>query len=688
MKNRFLFLLLSFFLLSCSKEKAPVTQISSPDGKLKLAFTLDAQGAPYYALAAAENPVLFPSALGFSCKNAPDFLQGFSLVKAETTEVNSSWETTWGEVKTVSNHYNELKIFLEIPGENRQELKLIFRLFDDGMGFRYEIPAQGERNALIISDEKTTFHLTDDHTAWWTPADYDSYEYLYTESKISEIDNSLYDDIILSRRSVKEQKAVHTPLTLQLRNDLFMSIHEANLTDYSSMTLRVEDEYTLACSLVPNADGDKAVVQLPFQSPWRTVQIGSSAGALIESQLILNLNEANKIADASWIQPMKYMGIWWGMHIGKYTWSPGPQLGATTENAKSYIDFAAAHDFPGLLIEGWSDGWQYWGQAEYADKFNFTRANPDFDIETVIAYGKEKGVGLIGHHETGGGAEKYDQEVEAAMAYYNELGISGVKTGYVGKIKPDGEYHHGQWMVRHYRKVVETAAKHQVAVFAHEPIKPTGIRRTWPNMMAREGVRGSEFNSTWGGGNPPEHVPTVAFTRMLAGPIDYTPGIFQLDLDAFKAGYRVPTTLAYQLASYVVIYSPVQMASDLPEHYAKNPDAFQFIKDVEVDWETSRVLNGEIGKFVTIARKGRNSDNWFIGSVTNKEARELTVSLDFLPEGMAYQARIYRDGPEASWQANNDQLIITEKKVDASTTLSMRLAPGGGQAISLMPVSK
>lgn len=679
----FLLLLLSI-LISCEINTPGIPQATSPDGNLLVSMELDSSGVPAYSLVYKGDVILDYSQLGFTLAGQEDLVDDFKIVSTSKSTSNTTWETLWGEVKEVACHYNEIVVELEEKKGDHRRLKLVFRLFDDGIGFRYEIPEQEGLTNLVITDELTHFNLTGDHTAWWIPADYDSYEYLFTESKLSEIDNDKYKDISLAHRSVLEQKAVHTPLTMKVDEELYMSIHEAALTDYTEMTLRVEDGYKLAASLVPNAEGTKARVSLPFTSPWRTIQVATSPGGLIESQLILNLNEANKIAHTDWIQPMKYMGIWWGMHLQKYDWKPGPKLGATTENAKAYIDFAAEHGIPGMLIEGWNEGWQYWGSPDYAKHFDLTKPQAAFDMDEIVAYGKEKGVSLIGHHETGSGVDRYDEMVEDAMAFYKEKGVIGVKTGYVGKIKPEGEYHHGQWMINHYRHVVETAAKNQISVFAHEPIKATGIRRTWPNMMAREGLRGSEFNSPWGGGNPPEHLPTIAFTRMLAGPIDYTPGIVRFDLDEFKPGYRVPTTLCYQLASFVVIYSPVQMASDLPEHYAEKMEAFQFIKDVAVDWEESKVLNGEIGRYVTIARKERGADNWFIGSLTDREGRELTISLDFLEEGKSYKARIYRDGPDASWQANNEQIEIEEREVNASTQLTMRLAPGGGQAISIM----
>ena len=443
-----------------------------------------------------------------------------------------------------------------------------------------------------------------------------------------------------------------------------------------------DDSLQLNCALVPWPDGIKVKGETSFRSPWRTIMIADNAARLPESHLIENLNEPNKIDDISWIKPMKYVGIWWGMHINKYTWHRGPFHGATTAHAKKYVDFASAHHIPGLLIEGWNVGWESWLSGKNVQ--NYTLPYKDFDLRYVVDYARSKGVNIIGHHESGGNVPQYESQMKAAFAFYKNLGIHAVKTGYAGKMYPQGQHHHGQWMVRHYRKVLDTAAKYQVAVNAHEPIKATGIRRTYPNAISREGLRGQEFNA-WSpdGGNPPDHLPTVAFTRMLAGPIDYTPGIFNIKLEPYKENNQVNTTLAQQLALYVVIYGPVQMVADLPEHYDDHP-AFQFIRDMGVDWKQSKVLNGEVGDYVTIAREEKGTGNWFIGSITDENARDLQIKLDFLEPGTTYEAAIYADGPNAHWDKNPTDIKIEKKEVNSNSTLNLHLAPGGGCAISLI----
>jgi hypothetical protein len=510
--------------------------------------------------------------------------------------------------------------------------------------------------------EDTRFAFAGNHTTWWIPADFDSYEHLYYQTPL---------DLVF---------AVNTPVTMKTEGGLYVSLHEANLTDYAGMTLAlVPDEInTLRTSLVPWPDGSKVKGSTPCKTPWRTIQIATWPGGLVESSLILNLNEPCVIEDTSWIKPMKYIGIWWGMHIGKYTWHEGPDHGATTANAKRYVDFASRHGIPAVLIEGWNTGWHRWGQE---GAFDHVTPYPDFDIEEVVRYAKEKGVGIIGHHETGGDVTTYDRQIEFAFRLYRDLGIHAVKTGYAGKIYPRGQYHHGQWMVNHYRMVVEKAAQYRIMLDVHEPIKPTGISRTYPNMMTREGVRGTEFNA-WSEGNPPEHVTILPFTRMLAGPLDYTPGIFDLTFDEYKPGNRVRSTLANQLALYVILYSPLQMAADLIENYEGHP-AFKFIKEVPVDWDETRVLNAEIGDYVTIAR--RKGDTWYIASVTDENARALTVGLAFLEAGKTYQARIYADAPESDFESNPTAYEMREQQVTRDTILNVELARGGGQAITITP---
>lgn len=647
--------------------------MTSPNGIVTVSFMLQ-DGAPYYQITRFGREVINPSRLGFILEDAPPLAEGFHVASCDTSHFDEIWTQPWGEKKEIRNSYNELRINLvEIPAAKRT-MAIVFRVFDDGIGFRYEIPEQPSLNDIEILDELTEFALAGNHQAWWIGAYWwNRYEYLYQQSPISKIDT------------------VHTPLTIETEDGLYLSIHEAALTDFASMTLMRKDGNVLEADLVPWSDGVKVKTSTPMFSPWRTVQIADTPGGLITSYLILNLNEPNKLGDVSWVKPGKYIGIWWEMHLDKSTWGSGPRHGATTVNAKRYVDFASVHGFDGVLVEGWNVGWDGdW--IKNSDKFQFATPHPDFDIVEVTNYSADKGVRLIGHHETSGGISNYERQMADAFAYYERLGVRAVKTGYVNHgqgIKrldengeAQGEWHHGQFMVRHYRKAVEEAAKHHLMLDVHEPIKDTGIRRTYPNMMTREGARGQEFNA-WGpkGGNPPEHTTILPFTRLLSGPMDFTPGIFDLLLEDHRPDNRVNTTLAKQLALYVVLYSPLHMAADLSENYEARPEPFQFIVDVPTDWEDTRVLNGRIGDYVTIARKDRNSDDWYLGSITDEEGRVLEAPLCFLEPGTHYMAEIYRDGPAANWESSPYDIEIEHIPVDNATTLQLRLAPGGGQAI-------
>jgi glucan 1,4-alpha-glucosidase len=568
---------------------------------------------------------------------------------------------------------------------------VIFRVFDDGVGFRIEFPKQNKLNNVVILSENTQFKLTGDNTCWWTPGDWDIYEHLFNTTRFTEID-------ALSKRSHKAlaqtyipENAVNLPVTMKTENGIYLSILEANLTNYADMTLKVDKENLLFQSeLVGDDSGVKVRTKTPFVTPWRLILISDKATDLISSRTILNLNEPNKLKDVSWIKPTKYVGIWWEMHLGKSTWDINSgRHGATTENAKRYIDFASKNGIGAVLVEGWNTGWEHYLGSEPRDFiFDFVTPYPDYDLKEVVRYAKEKNVQIIMHNETYAHILPYEERLDTAFSLYKSLGIHTVKTGYVGQIVPDGEYHHGQWMVNHYRKVMEKAAEYQIMIDVHEPIKPTGLRRTYPNLMSAEGLRGQEFNA-WSpdGGNPPEHLTIIPFTRMLAGPIDYTPGIFDIKFNKYKKENQVNTTLAHQLAIYVVIYSPVQMAADLPENYEGHP-AFQFIRDVGVDWDTSIVLNGEIGDFITIARKERNTDKWFLGSITDENAREINISLNFLEKGKEYTATLYEDAEDSHWDKNPTAYKIENKTVDNSDTLKLKLAPGGGTAISFIPLGK
>ena len=684
-----LFLLSATILLaSCTIENN--TSVKSPDDNVSILFSLSDNGTPQYRVAYKSQTLIDTSSLGFEFKNASPLKNNFSIVSTHTRSVNETWNPVWGENSEIKNHFNELLIEMQEQSEPYRRLHLRFRAFNDGIGFRYEVPMQQSlTDTLFITDELTEFKLTGDHDTWWIPGDWDIYEHLYNTTKFSEIDAiSKRDHPNLAQTYIPEN-AVNTPVTMKTGDGTYLSFHEADLTDYAGMTLKIDSLNLKMSSNLVGSDrrGHKVQRKAPFNTPWRTMQIGERAGDLIESNLIVNLNEPNKLGDIPWFKPTKYVGIWWEMHLGKSTWDyESGRHGATTENAKRYIDFAAQNNIGAVLVEGWNTGWERWiGFPDREGVFDFVTPYPDYDLKEVVSYARKNGVEIIMHHETSAAPRTYEAQMDTAYSLMQDLGIHVVKTGYVGQIIPEGEYHHGQWMVNHYRKALETAAKYEVAINAHEPIKGTGIRRTLPNAISREGLRGQEYNA-WSveGGNPPEHLTIVPFTRMLSGPIDFTPGIFNIKFDEYQEKNQVNTTLAQQLALYVVLYSPVQMAADLPEHYEGNP-AFQFIRDVAVDWDESHVLNGEIGEFITIARKEKEADNWFVGSVTNEESRNLEIDLDFLDGDKTYRAVIYKDGEDAHWDDNPLSLQISEQEVSSETILTLKLAPGGGQAISIFP---
>ncbi len=689
-------------ILSCEVNIEKNNIVSSPDGNLEVLFSLDENGTPNYEVNFKNIDVIKKSSLGFELKDAPSLSTNFEMITSVSRSFDETWEMPWGEQTEVRNNYNQLKIELQETTELKRKFNIVFKVYDDGLGFRYEFPKQENISEALITDEKTQFNLTGDHKVWWIPGDWDIYEHLYNTTKFSEIDaKSKAGHKNLAQTSIPEN-AVNTPVTMKTDSGLYLSFHEASLVDYSGMTLKIDDKnLSMVSDLVGSDNYDYKVKRTaPFNTPWRTIQIEENAGDLIESKMIVNLNEPNKIGDVSWFKPMKYTGIWWEMHLGKSTWDYGMtqdmnswvdkgkshgKHGATTENAKSFIDFSAENNIGGVLVEGWNTGWEHWiGFEDREGVFDFVTSYPDYDLEEVVAYGKQKGVDIIMHHETSAATETYTKQQDAAFALMKRLGIHSVKTGYVGKILPKGEYHHGQYMVNHYNNTVIKAAKYQVAINAHEPIKATGLRRTYPNTISREGLRGQEFNA-WAsdGGNPPEHLPIVAFTRMLSGPIDFTPGIFDIKFDKYKKDNQVNTTIAQQLALYVVIYSPIQMAADLVENYEGNP-ALQFIKDVGVDWQQTKVLNGEIGEFVTIARKERNTGNWFVGGITNEDNREMEIDFSFLDEGKSYSAIIYEDGEDAHWDKNPTSLNIRNIELNNKSKLSFKLAEGGGFAISII----
>jgi alpha-glucosidase len=654
-----------------------VASQASPGAVLNVNISLDDDGRVQYSVTRKGRPVIEPSQLGFLLTDAPKLDRNFSVSDTQKRTNDDTWEQPWGERRYVRNHYNELRVKLEEKGTLHRKLDVVFRIYDDGLGFRYEFPEQASLTTVNIGDELTEFTVADPATAWWIPAgEWNRYEYLYNKTPLTEVGQA------------------HTPITVRTQDGLHIAFHEAALVDYSSMWLRRVTGQRLKAELSPSSSGAKVVRQAPFTTPWRTMQIADSAGGLVMSDLILNLNDPNQLGDVSWVKPFKYVGVWWGMHLGTQSWSSGPTHGATTKNTMRYIDFAAKNGFRGVLVEGWNKGWDGDWFANGAD-FSFTEPYPDFDLEKVAAYAKRKGVHLIGHHETSGNIANYEKQLAAGLDLYARLGIDAVKTGYVADaggiraIGPDGtprfEWHDGQVMSRHHLKVVTEAAKRHIAVNAHEPIKDTGLRRTYPNWVAREGARGMEYNAWGTPPNPPEHEANLVFTRLLAGPMDFTPGVLSL---LGKNGQPIQSTEAKQLALYVVIYSPIQMAADLPENYQKHLRAFQFIKDVPTDWEDTRVLNGEVGDFVTFARKDRNSDDWYLGSVTDEQARTLDVKLDFLEAGRTYQAQIYRDGDDADWKTNPHALAIETRPVRQGDSLTLRLAAGGGQAIRFVAAAK
>ncbi len=681
MKSRSLLLLalLASASLAMAKESATAQlTLTSPDGKNAIEFSLEA-GAPTYTVSRNGETLITPSRLGLELKGHKPLTDGFVVAKTETNSTDSVWEQPWGEAREVRDHHNELQVTLQQP--DGLKLLVTFRAYDDGVAFRYELPEQDGLDDVAITNEVTEFVLAGDWPAWWIPAFADNrYEYVHSHTPVS------------------ETEVVHTPLTMQAGPQAFVSLHEAALIDYSSMALRNEGDQKLKADLFPWSDGVLVKGKGSIRSPWRTIQLADTPSGLAASTMLLNLNEPSKIAETSWITPGKYVGVWWEMHVNRATWGSGDRHGATTDNVKRYIDFAAKNGFKGVLVEGWNVGWDGdWIQN--GDKFSFTEPYPDFDIEELARYAADRDVSLVGHHETAGAVSHYEAQLEDAFDLYERLGVKAVKTGYVmfgqgiRRIDENGveqkEWSHGQFMVRHHQKVIESAAKHRIMVVAHEGIKDTGLRRTWPNAMSRECARGQEYNA-WSGDsrNPPEHESILAYTRMLSGPMDYTPGVFDITLSTGvdRQNDRIPSTLAKQLALYVVLYAPLQMACDFPEVYEQHPDAFQFICDVPTDWEKTLALDGVIGDYVVTARKERGADNWCLGAISDEEPRTLEVPLSFLDPGVAYEAQVYRDADDADWLKNPTAYVVESLKVSADTILSVRLAPGGGQAIRFMPL--
>ncbi len=652
-------------------------QVASPDGSLTVSLD-DSSGRILWSAALDGNPVILPSRLGLRFAEIESLDRGLKIVRAETRTVDLPWEQPWGEARHMREHYNELLVTIANPEDAARTFAVRIRAFDDGVGLRYEVPQLTQEGPISITDELTEFKVDETANAWWQWAgNYHRYEFLYKSTPLKAVDRA------------------HTPFTLRTSAGTYVTLHEAALVDFAGAWLDQQRPGVMKVSLVPWSDGIRVRKQGAFTTPWRTVQVGRKATDLLNSHLILNLNEPNALGDVSWVEPGRYIGIWWCMHLNVCTWGSGDKHGATTERTKAYIDFAAEHGFSGVLVEGWNTGWDgdWFVNGEV---FSFTEAYPDFDLDAVTTYARERGVRLVGHHETSGNVTNYENQMADAFALYERHGVAQVKTGYVAdaggieRIDEKGirrwEWHDGQFMAGHHLRVVELAAKHKISINPHEPIKDTGLRRTYPNWISREGARGMEYNA-WGHPDvsPPEHEVLLPWTRMMAGPFDFTPGIFNLAWDGLDADNRVRTTLAKQLALYVTIYSPIQMAADLPENYLARPDAFEFIKRVPTDWEQSIAISGEIGDHVAYARQERGTRDWYIGAITDEEARTLALPLDFLEPGTRYTAKIWRDGDAADWKTAPYDLTIVTQMVGANDTLSVRLAPGGGAAIWLTP---
>jgi len=697
-----------FLFILLFSSNAMAQDIKSPTGKLSLSFALTNAGEPAYRLSIGGKPIVLQSRLGIELKDLPALTKGFTVVSANVSDSDETWEPVWGEVKRIRNRYRELAVTLQQASANNRRMIVRFRLFDDGLGFRYEFPEQNDLNYFIVTDEKTEFNLTGDHKAFWIPGDYDTNEYAYFTTRLSEVDaakgNAAQE---ISVKSVAAGNAVQTPLMMKTSEGLYVNIHEAGLVNYPAMNLTVDRQtFRLSSHLVPDPVGNKAYIQAPDKTPWRTIVVSDKAVDILASKLILNLNEPSKIRDTSWIKPQKYVGIWWEMHVPKSTWNyadansvrltatdwaglkPNGKHGATTANTKRYIDFASKHGFDSVLVEGWNVGWEDWFGKWKEEVFDFVTPYPDFDVVGLQKYAAAKRVKLIMHHETSASVTNYERRMNEAYRFMKQHGYDAVKTGYVGKIIPRGEHHDGQWMVNHYIRVAEATAGQRIMLNAHEPVRPTGLHRTYPNWLANEAARGNEFNA-WSVGNPPEHETILPFTRLMGGPMDYTPGIFQIKLDHYQPGKKeqVHTTLAKQLALYVTIYSPLQMAADLPENYERFLDAFQFIKDVAIDWDDTRILEAEPGDYLTIARKAKNREEWYVGAITDETARAAKIPLRYLTPNGWYVATIYADASDAHWERNPMKYQIGSFLVNDQTTLTINLASGGGAAISLKPAS-
>lgn len=696
-----LFFLFSFLVSAPFMMRAE--ELKSPDGNLLMRFEVNGEGTPVYELTYKRKPVIKPSRLGLE-------IEGFSLRKAftlkgvETATFDETWTPVWGEVKAIRNHYNEMTATLH-QADGDRTMVIRFRLYDDGLGFRYEFPQQKSLNYFVIKEEYSEFAMAGDHKAFWIPGDYDTQEYDYTESRLTEIRGLMQTAITPNTSQTPfSPTGVQTALMMKSDDGLYINLHEAALVDYPCMSLNLDDQtLTFQSWLTPDAQGKKGYMQTPCHTPWRTVIVSDDARRILASHLTLNLNEPCKLDDVSWIRPVKYIGVWWEMISGKSTWAytndlPSVHLGVTdytkmkpngthaanNEKVRRYIDFAAKHGFDQVLVEGWNIGWEDWFGNSKDYVFDFVTPYPDFDLKALNEYAHSKGVKLMMHHETSSSVRNYERQMEKAYKLMNDYGYNAVKSGYVGNIIPRGEYHYGQWMVNHYLYAVKKAAEHRIMVNAHEAVRPTGLCRTYPNLIGNEAARGGEYESF--GGNKVFHTTILPFTRLMGGPMDYTPGIFETRLEKVNPGNNsyVHSTLARQLALYVTMYSPLQMAADLPENYERFMDAFQFIKDVAIDWDDSKYLEAEPGRYITVARKAKGTNNWFVGCTANEDGHLSNVSLDFLDPGRKYTATIYADAPTAHYEKNPQAYTIKQMKVTNKSKLTLRAASGGGYAISIM----
>jgi glucan 1,4-alpha-glucosidase len=683
--------------------QAAAEEIKSPNANLTLTFALQPGGVPTYSVTYKGRDVILSSKLGLELKNAPALTNGFSVTDSKTTTFDETWQPVWGEVKNIRNHYNELALTLTQAQTGRFML-VRFRVFDDGLGFRYEFPRQPNLSYFVIKEERTQFALTGDHKAFWLPGDYDTQEYSTVTSNLSQVRGLMKSAVTPNASQTPfSDTGVQTPLMLKSKDGLYINIHEAALIDYSCMSLELDDKnFVLESHLTPDAQGDKGYLQTPAVSPWRTLIVSDKAADILESKLVWNLNEPTKYKDVSWIKPIKYVGVWWEMITGKSTWSytdmenvkldlidyskvkPNGTHGANTAHVKEYIDFAAKHGFDAVLVEGWNIGWEDWFGKSKDYVFDFLTPYPDFDLPELHRYAESKGIKIIMHHETSSSVRNYERHMDQAYKFMVDNGYNAVKSGYVGNIIPRGEHHYGQWMVNHYLYAITKAAEYHIMVNAHEAVRPTGLARTYPNLIGNEAARGTEYEAF--GGNNPDHTTILPFTRLIGGPMDYTPGIFQMRVSAYnpKNTSFVHSTLARQLALYVTMYSPLQMAADFPETYNKYLDAFKFIEDVPVDWDDTHVLEAEPGDYVTIARKAKNKSSWFIGSSCDENGRTSQISLNFLDPGKTYVATIYADAKDAHYEKNPQAYTINKVNVTSKSKITQYCAPGGGYAISVV----